>query len=103
MAQIARFTTPAFTYKPSMVRVSDVAKIFFVLWQDDDILVQKDITQATVSENGFTWILSQNETQILVSRKKAFGKIDYLTTSGLRYTTRTKVFEITESAINEVI
>lgn len=103
MAEIARLTTPAFTYKPSMVPISEVAKIFFVLWQDDNILVQKDITQATVSENGFTWILSQVETQALISRKQAFGKIDYLTTGGLRYTTRTKVYEITESAINEVI
>lgn len=101
MAQIARLTTPAFTYKPSAVSMSDIAKIYFVLRQGTTEIT-KDITQATASEDGFTWVLAQTETQTLTTGR-AVGQVDYLTTSGVRYTTEPKMFNITQSAINEVI
>lgn len=101
MAEIARLTTPAFTYKPSAVEMSSITKVFFVLKQGENTIT-KDITTATTSTNGFTWVFTQTETQSL-KVGRAVGQVDYLTASGVRYTTVPKIFEITDSAINEVI
>lgn len=101
MAQIARFTTPAFTYKPSAVDVDDIAKVFFVLKQGANAIT-KDINDAMTTENGFTWVLTQTETQSLTSGR-AVAQVDYLSNGGIRYTTVPKIFDITQSAINEVI
>lgn len=101
MAQIARFTTPAFTYKPSAVDVADIAKVFFVLKQGTNTIT-KDINDATTTEDGFTWVLTQTETQTL-THGRAVAQVDYLSNGGIRYTTVPKIYDITESAINEVV
>lgn len=103
MAQIARLTTPAFTYKPSAVEVPDINKIYLVIKQGATEIVRKDITQASISQDGFTWTLSQTETEMLILKQSAIVQVDYLTTAGMRYTTIPKAYEITNSAINEVL
>lgn len=103
MAQIARLTTPAFTYKPSAVDMSDITKVFLVIKQNGQPIITKDITTASITEDGYTWTLSQAETQTLASRKSVTAQVDYLTTGGMRYTTVPKSYDITESAISEVI
>lgn len=101
MAQIARFTTPAFTYKPSAVDVADIVKVFLVIKQGANTIT-KDINDATTTEDGFTWLLTQTETQTL-AHGRAVAQVDYLSNGGIRYTTVPKIYDITESAINEVI
>lgn len=103
MARIARHTTPAFTYKPSAVEMSAITKVFLVIKQDGSPLITKDITTANITEDGYTWTLSQEETRSLASRKSVTAQVDYLTSGGMRYTTIPKAYDITESAINEVI
>ena len=103
MARIARLTTPAFTYKPSAVEMSAITKVFLVIKQDGAPLITKDITQATATEDGYTWTLSQEETQLLIARRSVTAQVDYLTSGGTRYTTVPKIYDITDSAINEVI
>lgn len=101
--QIARLTTPAFTYKPSAVEMNTIVKVFLVIKQNGAPVITKDITQATATEDGYTWTLTQTETETLYSRRNATVQVDYLTNGGMRYTTIPKVYDITESAINEVI
>ena len=100
---VARLTTPAFRYKPSAVDMADITKIYLVIKMNGASVISKDISEASISEDGYTWILSQEETQKLIVGRTAEAKIDYLTNSGMRYTTAPKVYEITDSAINEVI
>lgn len=103
MGSIARLTTPAFSYKPSAVSINEIAKIFLVLKQDGVAKVTKTIEDAIVSEDKFTWVLSQEETRILILGKTLLAQVDYLTNGGARYTTAQKTYSITDSAINEVI
>ena len=100
---VARLTTPAFTYKPSAVEISAVVKVFLVITQAKQTVLTKDIDDATITEDGFTWVLTQEETQALISGRIITVQVDYLTTGGMRYTTRPKEYTITDSAINEVI
>lgn len=99
---IARYTTPAITYKPSVVSVENIDEIFLVIKQQGHEKFRKSIDDASVSENGFTWLLSQEETSALCPNIPSSVQIDYLS-GAMRYTTIPKLYNITESAISEVI
>lgn len=102
MNEIARFTTPAITYKPSMVEIANVDEIFLVVKQNGREVLRKDKTDASINANGFTWMFSQTDTSALNSRAISMVQIDY-TSGAMRYTTYPKPYNITESAISEVI
>ena len=102
MAVIARWTTPSITYKPSAVEVGNVDKIYMVIKQDDVEKIRKSIDDAIISEAGFTWYLEQTDTSKLAAKVVSAVKFDY-TSGSARYTTLPKRYEITDSAINEVI
>lgn len=102
MNEIARFTTPAITYKPSMVEIANVDEIFLVVKQNGREILRKDKTDASINANGFTWMFSQQDTSALNSRAISMVQIDY-TSGAMRYTTYPKPYNITESAISEVI
>lgn len=103
MAEIARWTTPSVTYKPSMVEMEEVDKIFLVVQQGGANLIVKDKSEAEETEDGFVWTLTQTESATLLSRRSAIIQVDYTDIAGSRYTTHPKQFEIGDSGINEVI
>lgn len=102
MNKIARFTTPAITYKPSAVDIENVDEIFLVIKQHGCEILRKDKTEAVTDSNGFTWFLEQTDTAKLDSRLMSNVQIDY-TSGTARYTTEPRAYHITESAISEVI
>ena len=103
MNEIARFTTPAIIYKPSMVEIANIDEIFLVVKQNGREILRKGKTDATVSTTtGFTWMFTQQDTSALNSRAISMVQIDY-TSGAMRYTTYPKPYNITESAISEVI
>ena len=102
MNEIARWTTPSITYKPSMVEIANVDEIYLVIKQNGQELVRKDKADAIIDENGFTWFFTQEETSVLSARVNATIQIDYLCGTA-RYTTVPRPYNITDSAVNEVI
>lgn len=102
MNNIARWTTPAITYKPSAVEVANIDEIFLVVKQNGREILRKSKTDAAIDEVGFTWMFSQADTSSLSSKIVSVVQIDY-TSGSMRYTTMPKQYIITESAINEVI
>lgn len=102
MGEIARYTTPAITYKPSMVEIENIDEIFLVVKQGNIEILRKSKDDASVSQAGFTWMLSQEDTSALNSRTVSVVQIDY-TSGAMRYTTYPRAYKITESAISEVI
>lgn len=103
MAEIARWTTPSVTYKPSMVEMAEVDEIYLIIKQNGINIIVKDRGDAEETEDGFTWTLAQEESSTLLSRRNAIIQVDYTTETGGRYTTHPKQFEIGDSGINEVI
>ena len=102
MSEIARYTTPAITYKPSAVEVANVDEIFLVIKQNGLEILRKGVDEAIVDTNGFTWFFTQEDTAKLSSKVVSVVQIDY-TSGTARYTTVPKRYKISESAINEVI
>ena len=102
MSEIARYTTPAITYKPSAVAIADVDEIYIVIKQNKREIIRKGKDEAVIDENGFTWFFEQTDTAKLDSKPVSSVQIDY-TSGSARYTTIPKRYNITESAINEVI
>lgn len=102
MGCIARWTTPSITYKPSAVEIANVDEIYLVIKQGGVEVIRKDKDAATVSTNGFTWFLEQTDTSLLSAKRVSVVQIDY-TSGTARYTTIPRQYEITDSAINEVI
>ena len=102
MNEIARWTTPAITYAPSAVELTDIDEIYLVVSQNGCEVIRKPIEEATVQDGRFMWFFSQQETSRLNSRAKTYVKIDYKV-GEMRYTTRWFVYDTSESAINEVI
>lgn len=103
MNNIARWTTPAITYKPSAVDVEDIDDIFLVVKQNGQEILRKGLTDATVTTtDGFVWTFTQQETSALNSQSISVVQVDY-TSGTMRYTTVPRQYRITESAIDEVI
>lgn len=103
MSGIARWTTPAITFKPSAVEVAEVDEIWLVLSQNGNEVLFKTKEDATISEeNGFVWILSQQDTAKFCPGFAVVAQIDYLAGS-TRYTVNPVDYGVTNSAKNEVM
>lgn len=100
--QIARWTTPTIRYKPQAVEMSEVEEIYAAVKQKGETVLMKSLEDAYVSEDGYFWALSQEETGELIQNLIATVQVDYKTKSGQRYTTFTESFYVSGSARNEV-
>lgn len=100
---IARWTTPGLDYKPLAVSATDIVAINLVIRQGGEIVIEKDISSATLSNGTFHWDYTQEETSKLNSGYGAVAKIDYLTSDGKRFTTRNFDMNTADSAKNEVM
>lgn len=100
---IARWTTPSILYKPSQVGVSDIEDIFVALKQRGVTRLVKGIENASVTEDGFLWGFTQEETGLLHKNAQIEVQIDYKTATGQRYTTRPLVLEPMNSAVDGVV
>lgn len=103
MAEIARWTTPSISFKPSAVEAADIAEIKCVLTQGGEDLVVKSLSDATVSDGKFIWTLTQEESASLAVSRKTMLQFDYLTMGGQRYTTIPQQYETVNSATDEAM
>lgn len=100
---IARWTTPSITYKPSAVSASEIDEIRLVITQGGVDLIIKTQDDATLSDGTFYWEFTQEETSMLTVKQSASIQVDYLTNTGKRFTTQRYVTNISNSAVDEVI
>lgn len=99
---IARWTTPSITYKPSLVDAADIAEIIMEISQGPYAIV-KTQADAILSDGRYYWRLTQEETGGLSTEKNCKLQIDYLSNAGDRYTTQKILISVINSAIDEVI
>ena len=55
-------TTPTIKYTFSAVSVTDITKAILTIKKGSDILIERDLTTATVGEDSISWTLTQQET-----------------------------------------
>ena len=101
--KIAQWTTPSILYKPSQVEMADVAEIVVVVSQMGNPVITLTGDEANTTEEGFLWMLTQEQTSLLALSMTATVQVDYKTNEGRRYTTMPKTFEVLGSAFGEEI
>lgn len=62
MDKIIRGTTPTFIYTFNSVTVANIAVAYLTVKQGDEILIEKDLTDATVGQKALSWTFTQAET-----------------------------------------
>lgn len=100
---LARWTTPSITFKPSQVTVDQIAEIYITLSQRGTPKLVKGLNDAELTEDGFIWRFSQEDTGILAKNVTVEIQIDYLTHTEQRYTTMPVTYQAMNSAVDEVI
>lgn len=96
---IGKWTTPSIMYKPSKVEMTDVAEIYVTVSQVGTVVAQYGMEYAQITDEGFIWLMSQEDTAKLKTTMTATIQVDYKTTGGLRYTTVPKVLDVVNSAV----
>lgn len=103
MAQIIRGTTPVLEFTYNDITVSNIAKAILTISQNGVIVIEKDLTSATVGENSLTWELSQEETLSLNASRNARIVCDWLLSSGIRGRSNVLIADVGECGKDEVL
>ena len=103
MEQIAKWTTPTITYKPSSVDVSDIENAYLCIKQYAKIIIEKDIDDADVDEDSISWTLSQEDTGKLSEGKECVAGVDWVTIDGTRGRSNIGKYLVVGSGKDEVI
>lgn len=107
MKRIVTGTTPTICYTFSIVQPADITTAIMTISHGGDILIQKNLTTATVDEDSISWTLSQAETLLLpvpcTDRIPAILMLNWLTADGTRGTSRRVEVWGVKNDINEVI
>lgn len=102
MAEIIRGTTPTIKYKFETVEPSDIVVAYLTAKQNDDVLIDKGLSEATVGDDYLAWTLTQEET-LNLSRGKAYLMCNWKNTYGTRGASRVLAVNIVDNQKDEVI
>lgn len=102
---VIRYTTPTFIFEFQTIQVADITDAYFVVKQWDNVVIEKDLTSATVdtTHNKLTWTLTQTEAGLLSTGKRYAAMCDWLTDSGTRGRSKVQEGSIENSGKSEVI
>lgn len=99
---IIRGTTPTIQFTFSQISTADLAVAYMVIKQGGAVVLEKSLADATVTEAGLFFALSQEDT-LALAKKDGQIVLDWKTTNGMRG--RAKIYEFTtgDPGKNEVI
>lgn len=99
---ILRGTTPLVRWEFKTIDVSRIVTAILVIKQGDPI-VTKELSDGNVGNNYIEWILSQEDTLALSDDKPCKVYLDWLLADGTRGAGVTKLYNVGNPAVNEVI
>lgn len=102
MTKIYRGTTPTITYTFSTVDVADIAVAILTVSVNDVVVLEKDLTTATVGVNTLSWLFSQEDTLALTGRRADF-MLNWLLMDGTRGVAENETAVILKNSKEEVI
>lgn len=101
---IIRGTTPTITFTFSEILTSDINKAILTVSQLGRVIIERDLSTATVEANTLSWKLSQEETFLLQVSKGATEIIcDWLLNDGTRGRSVIRKEGVEPTGKNEVI
>lgn len=103
LAHITVGTTPTIIYTFSLVDPADFSKATLTVMQNDEIIIEKTLPDATVEEDNVSWTLTQAETLLLEVGGYGTIMLNWLTVDGVRGVGKTIQFIGDENHISEVM
>lgn len=105
MANIVRGTTPTIIFTYRTVEVDEIDKAYLTIKQSNQVLVERDISSATIDtvNNHVEWTLTQTETLNFNVGTSVFISCDWLLKSGTRGRSHVLRCEIEPSGKDEII
>lgn len=102
MSNIIRGTTPTIKYIFREVSVQDIFVAYLTIRMDGEIVIRKDLTDATIGPDYLAWTLTQEETLALLGRNTT-SMLNWKTSGGLRGASKRTQIVIERNDIEEVI
>lgn len=103
MADIIRGTTPTITYTFKTVNVQNITVAILTIKYNGSVVIQKDLSNATVATSSLSWLLSQEETLSFDANQKAKMMINYKLADGTRGASNETELHFKTNHITEVI
>lgn len=103
MDVIIRGTTPTLKFTFSKVDTAEIVTAYLVIKQLDEIVVEKNMTAATIAEGSVSWTLTQSESLSLKNKVRAGIYCDWVLSDGTRGRSKYVECNIGDSGKNEVI
>ena len=100
--EIIRGTTPILIFTFDSITVSDVSVAYLTIKQNNEIILSKDIQEASVGEKTISWQLSQQDTLSLMACS-AVVYCDWKLNSGVRGASAPLTIGVSSSGKVEVI
>ena len=89
---IVRGTTPTIQFTFKTVNVSQIAVAYLTIEQHGDLIVEKDLSEATVGNGYLEWILEQEDTLPIAYNVKLQIQCRYKLNDGTVYASR--IYEV---------
>ena len=104
---IIRYTTPTIRFTFSQIDITDIAVAYLVIKQAGNVIIERDLSSATVintqTEQALAWTLTQQETLLLNKNINAAIYCDWKLASGTRGRSHVKSEAVEETGKSEVI
>lgn len=85
---IDRGTTPTIQYNFKVIDPARIVSAYLTLKQDGVLMIEKDLTEATIGENCIFWVLSQEETLSLTEHMQVEYECRYKLNDGSAFKTK---------------
>ena len=85
---IDRGTTPTIRYNFNVIDPTRIVSAYLTLKQDGVLMLEKDLTEATIGEDYMYWVLSQEETLSLTERMQVEYECRYKLDDGSAFKTK---------------
>lgn len=100
---LIRGTTPTVEFTYSDITVSDITVALLAIKQDKRTIIEKVLSDATVSENSISWTLTQEDTLLLREQRDAYIMCDWKLANGTRGRSKIIVVDVEDPGKSEVI
>ena len=102
MTEIIRGTTPTIKYTFKKVDTADITTAYLTVKQGSEVVIEKYLSEAEVTEGYISWVLSQEET-LSLKRGVVTFMLNWKVTDGTRGASPECRLNVVENHKNEVI
>lgn len=103
MAEIIRGTTPTIKFVFNTISVQSITTAYFLIKSGSKIIIEKDLSTATVENNNLSWKLTQEESLMLSAGGSVVLMCDWKLADGTRGRSKIETCKVAPAGKGEVI